>query len=238
MTTFNTDLMAYINTKFVYIENILKSTVTSMYLDLAAKQCNMERKILLQKLSLASYSLSEFAYAMGEGPGYFALKSGEIVYLSKCKPVEVEITNSEVCFQELPVNYKNKTQYMAPKTYTLQKYGTQIDCSFILPSAYFMEGLWMSNPENSKLQQTPQILKPDTQWSWTYEGPKNLMNTGLYSKDAMNKLQRHLLFPQEVDAAQNNMARETMGYNTIDQGLRLRPIIDEAMISKLVEDTN
>ncbi|KAF0702001.1 Integrase catalytic domain-containing protein [Aphis craccivora] len=106
ISTYNTDLMAYINTKFVYIQNILKTSITSMYIDLVTKQCNLERQILMQKLSLASYSLSEFAYSMAEGPGYTALKSGKIVYLLKCKPVDVELDRSHnACFQELPVLY-------------------------------------------------------------------------------------------------------------------------------------
>lgn len=125
---------------------------------------------------------------------------------------------------------------MAPKTHTLQQYGTEIDCSIILPSAYLIEGIWLSTPENSRLKQTPQILKPGTTWSWAYKGPDHLMNTGLYSKDAIYALQRHLLFPQDVDAAQNNLARQTMGYDVIDQGLKLRPFIDEEVISKLVEE--
>jgi len=28
---------------------------------------------------------------MGKGPGYMALNAGEVIYLLKCKPVEVEI---------------------------------------------------------------------------------------------------------------------------------------------------
>jgi len=240
ISTYNTDLMAYINTKFVYIQNILQATVTSMYIDLVTKQCQLERNILLQKLSLASYSLSEFAYTMGEGPGYTALKTGEIVYLIKCKPVDVELDRShKVCFQELPIIYNKQKLFMAPKTHTLQKYGTEIDCTIILPTGYLMEGEWISmSPEYNELGsgKIPQILKPQTTWTWTYRSPEHLMNAGLYSSDMINALQKHLLFPQEVDAAQSNLARQTMGYNTIDQGLKLKPYIDEQLISKLVED--
>ncbi|CAI6370234.1 unnamed protein product [Macrosiphum euphorbiae] len=238
ISTYNTDLMAYINTKFVYIQNILQASITSMYL--VTKQCNLERSILLQKLSLASYSLPEFAYAMGEGPGYTALKSGEIVYLIKCKPVEVELDRShKACFQELPIITQQQKLFMAPKTHTLQKYGTEIDCTFILPAGYFMEDEWISmSPQYNELDsgKTPQLLKPQTTWTWAYKSPQHLMNAGLYSSDMINALQKHLLFPQEVFAAQSNLARETMGYNTLDQGLKIRPYIDEQLISKLVEE--
>ncbi|CAI6358037.1 unnamed protein product [Macrosiphum euphorbiae] len=52
----------------------------------------------------------------------------------------------------------------------------------------------------------------------------------------INAYKNNLLFPQEVFAAQSNLARETMGYNTLDQGLKIRPYIDEQLISKLVEE--
>lgn len=77
--------MAYVNTKFVNIENFLKTFITALYADLVTKQFELERKILIQKLSLAT----EFAYAMGEGPGYTAMKAGGIIYLLKCTPVEL-----------------------------------------------------------------------------------------------------------------------------------------------------
>ena len=88
----NTDLMVYVNTKFVYIENFLKNTITSLYNELIKKQCEIERTQLL----LATYSLDEFAYAMGQGPGNIAIKSGEIIYLTKCKPVEVQYTQGKI----------------------------------------------------------------------------------------------------------------------------------------------
>ncbi|XP_050528139.1 uncharacterized protein LOC126898242 [Daktulosphaira vitifoliae] len=174
ISVFNTDLVAYMNTKFVYIENFLSSTVTAMYTDLVMKQCHLERQILKQKLAIASYSLSEFAYSMTDSPGFASLKSGEIIYLLKCKPVK-EI-------------------------------------------------------------QPPQTLMPEIEFTWQYKSPEFLMNAGLYSKENMNLFQRQLLFPQEINAAQSNMARETLGYTILDQGLRFKTLIDEMTINKLVEN--
>lgn len=91
----NTDLLAYVNTKFVYVENFFKSTITSLYNDIIKKQCDLERKILEQRLTLASSSISDFAYLMGGGPGFTAVKTGEIIYLIKCKKINVEISKKK-----------------------------------------------------------------------------------------------------------------------------------------------
>lgn len=55
-------------------------------------------------VTITSYSLSESVYIIEEGPGYTALKSGEIVYfyLIKYKPIEVTLSTTKAYFQELP----------------------------------------------------------------------------------------------------------------------------------------
>jgi len=55
------------------------------------------------------------------------MKAGEIIYLLKCKAVDVEINTLKTYFNELPIKHENKTYYMAHKTLTLQNYGTEID---------------------------------------------------------------------------------------------------------------
>jgi len=149
----NIDLMAYINTKLVYIKNRLKLSLTDLYTDLLQKQCKLERKMLLYKLTLATYNLPEFSYAMGEGPSFMAIKVGEIIYLIKCKAVEVKILYKEICYNELPVTHNNQSYFMAPKTRTLQKYGTEIDCNHLLPSAFYLDGDWfMVTPKISEIK--------------------------------------------------------------------------------------
>lgn len=99
---------------------------------------------------------------MGEGPGYTAMNSGEIIYLLKCKAVNVKINTLKTCFNELPIKYQNKTYYITPKKHTLQNYGTELDCNTILLPAFLLEGEWFGVPPTLREIKKPIILKLST----------------------------------------------------------------------------
>ncbi|KAE9533437.1 hypothetical protein AGLY_009075 [Aphis glycines] len=200
-------------------------------------QCILERQLLQQKLTLASNNLPEFAYIMGGGPGFTAVKHAEIIYLIKCKKVSVKVTKTDSCYNELPVLYNNQTFYMAPKTHSLQKYGTQINCNSLYPPAFNLDGNWYGFSPNVQEIKTPQKLKPNSAWTWTYKNLDFLMNSGIYNtKDTMKAFQQHIIYSQEMEAVKNNIVRQFMGYNTVNQGIQFKYLIDEHTLGKMVED--
>jgi len=58
------------------------------------------------------------------------------------------------------------------------------------------------------------------------------MIAGIYSHEIMNALQKHLLLPQEIEGAQKNIARQSLGHTYTDHGLRLQSLIDETPLDK------
>ncbi|XP_073972748.1 uncharacterized protein [Rhodnius prolixus] len=107
----NVDLIAYINTKIVYVERYIGEKLTSLYDDILQQRCLSQASIpiLSNLLALAYTSEDEFAYAYKKEPGYTALTRGEVIHLIKCVPVEVNVVETDTCYTEAAVKYRNTT---------------------------------------------------------------------------------------------------------------------------------
>lgn len=66
----NFDIFAYVNSKFVFTEKHIRGQMTRLYYDVLVKQCELERKILANALSIAAIAPDLFAYQLMKGPGY------------------------------------------------------------------------------------------------------------------------------------------------------------------------
>lgn len=119
---------------------------------------------------------------------------------------------------------------MTPKTHTLPQYDTEINYD-LLPWNFSLNGYCVRMTPEFREKKTPQTLNPFTQWMWTYKSPGHLTNA---TSDVMKALQRHIIFPQEIDGAQNNLVRHSMGYSLFEQNIKLKPFIDTELLNNLI----
>lgn len=85
---------------------------------------------LAVQLALAALNPSKFVYAYMSGPRYTANVISKVVHLIKCNPVEVnpvEVSAKRIsqCYSELPVSWKNKSFFIAPRTRLIQTHGIE-----------------------------------------------------------------------------------------------------------------
>ncbi|KAL6431965.1 hypothetical protein ACFW04_007415 [Cataglyphis niger] len=104
----NLDIFTYMNSKFVYVEKHIRTQINQLYRNILLQQCNLEQQMLQNALVIATQHLCPhiFAYHLMKGPGYMALRAGEVIHIVKCVPVEVRLARVEECHDQLPVKRK------------------------------------------------------------------------------------------------------------------------------------
>ena len=160
--------MAYMNSKFLYVEKNYKFQLKNLYHDVMLQKCNLEKKIIASALSLALLDPANFAYQVIGGPGYIGLVAGESVNLIKCISVPVKYRRTTSCYQELPVYKDDKEYFMAPRTHILTKTGTSVECNSLVPNMFLLGEMWFKFAPKISEAKKPQILQPGTQASWKY----------------------------------------------------------------------
>lgn len=237
ITVENLDIFAYMNSKFVYVEKHVKTQMNTLYNNILAQRCELEKQVLKNALSIASLIPDEFAWSIMKGPGYMAITAGEVIHIIKCVPVQVKVRHVDSCFEELPVQFRNLTIFMTPKTRILKRYGTERDCSTIVPVMYQIEDSWHRFSPRPIETIPPQELHPITKPSWKYSSPSALATSGIYSEADIDKLRDHIMFPTERAAVLNTLARGVTGHSYPPNSISLSNLLDEEALTKIAEGT-
>lgn len=232
----NLDIFAYVNSKFVYVEKHIRNQMTALYYNVMQQRCELEKEVIKNTLSFATFLPDEFAYRLMKGPGYMAVTAGEAIHIVKCIPVDVMVRKTKECFLELPITIRNTSLFLTPKSRILTKMGTERECSRELPTLYHIEDTWVQfTPEPQIRQIPPQQLKPMTSLSWKYLTPGPLAISGIYSEKDIEKLRDHIMFPAEKPALLNSVARGLNGYSINSDTISMYNLLDEKSLNKIAE---
>ena len=231
------DLITYVNTKFLYVEQSFKRTVNDMFVQTVYRRCLLHRDILKNRLIMAAVSPNAVATLVKNKLGYVSKVVGEVMYIMKCVPVPVEVRREKQCYVELPVTAYNKTFYMSPVTRILQDHAEQIQCNTIIPPMYFIDNRWIGFDPFPNLGIVPQELKVDSEEMPNFHSIKDLGAGGLYTYTEIRKAQDELLFNLERNALNNIIIRRVAGQDIQSQGFTTLSLFNKDEIKKLANHT-
>ncbi|XP_044744749.1 uncharacterized protein LOC123306695 [Coccinella septempunctata] len=139
----NADLMAYVNSKFLYVEQAYTRKLDQLYTDTVYRRCLLQREILRKRLLMAPSVPNTLSQLVKEHGGYVGRVLGEVLYIMRCVPRTVIVRRAEKCYNELPILVNNQSKFMAPVTRIIQTYAEEVDCNGLMPPLHKIDDQWM-----------------------------------------------------------------------------------------------
>ena len=191
------------------------------------KRCEIAMEEMRQALTIAHLSPDLFAYSLFCEAGYMAHKAGEAIHVIKCIPVEVLIANNtDECYEQLPVFWKDSLWFLTPVTRILIHKGTQVACNNLLPSFFKVNQGWISmNPKPVPVS-SPKSLQIFDDEALTLDSGSSSASAGLYSAEDMSNFMDKLMFPIEKQAILNDVARS----------INMEPVHDQSQFGNLISE--
>lgn len=228
------DLVTYFNSKITTVEHHLSTQLSLLYRKLVNELCKVEKSLLETRLISARINPQEFASNLMKSPGYTAVIAGEIIYIIQCKPAYVTLIPSLRCYQEIPVTKNNLTMFMSSVTHILQRHGTQIECTPLLPAKFRFGTQWYQIDGNVHRVLPPNKLSTEIKSSWKYDYLPNLMAVGIYDQKNVKKMHDMIYENEDRRSSSVVLHRTISGFTTDHQGFDFSHLINENVIETTI----
>lgn len=81
----------------------------------------------------------------------------------------------------------------------------------------------------------PLTMKPMTKPTWSYKNPEYLATSGIYTPNDIRELKERIMFPLEMPALLNNMAREMHSQPVADNEGTILKLLNEDAVGRIAE---
>jgi hypothetical protein len=110
--------------------------------DTIAEGCWIKGTLMELRRSQAAGMESLGGMANYFGVGHLVVRSGGVVYVTRCRMVVVELRNHTTCAQEIPVTYQGRDAYMEPLSLVIQRSATPVKCRKRTPPRWRIGKKW------------------------------------------------------------------------------------------------
>ena len=164
--------------------------VSEAFRQVSQTLCELDRKILGNKLQAIAGESTPYALMDLYGPGYTSYIAGAVAYIAKCVPVQLARAEYANCTHEIPVKYNGNPMFMNPITRIIQRHPTELPCSDVMQVRWQLTGdKWFCAGPQIRNCESPLLLEP--------LAPKKMdvdfttgMGRGIYTDDQLRAHQR------------------------------------------------
>jgi len=237
----NINLQLFYDVKLAIAMTKTKTSVEQLFHEMMSLRCNFRRESMFRFLTLARLSPTEFSYDFFQKPGFSAVVSGEVAYIIKCQIVEVSFREEDNCYNHIPVYQNNRSRYVNPRTKILSDVGEIVPCSNLMAPMFYLDGGWYKLLSRQLISAVkPKIIDPYDSVEWKFPEVNEIINSGIYSEDQMNKLQDIIMRPVESKAISTRFQSALKGDSVLPTGYSIENTIEtekflEKTGKKLVE---
>jgi hypothetical protein len=165
------------------------------FTQIVADMCTMKDKWNRNVIRDLSGADNKHALMERTGPGHQLTRSGAVVYITKCAPVNVTRTEYKNCTQEIPVladlgdGEGERLLFADPITYTLTATPVELPCDTVFPVRWFIQGRWFCS--------TPRVVTCDP------PGRLPINHDPFQERDHYTHLGSHAYTPAQIEAHKN-----------------------------------
>ena len=147
-----------IQTQISYLHLDLKITFHNHWDDFREELCGLDYRTLHTRLQAISDTNNPYSLRDIFGDGHSIKRAGAVAYVTKCIPVEVDISSFPNCTQEIPIKYRNTTQFADPITRIIKTFPQIIPCDPIHPVKWQIDGRWKDSLPGTSNSDPPRQL--------------------------------------------------------------------------------
>ncbi|XP_044005427.1 uncharacterized protein LOC122850330 [Aphidius gifuensis] len=227
------DLLTYVDSKFVFVERHIRTQLETLHIDFEINKCLLQKQILGNQISIAASSPDEFAYRYMGQPGYMAINAGEVIHLVKCAPIPAKLRHTEQCYNMLPVTVNRIPLFITPRTHIITHDAAVIPCNVPLPQMFYIENAWYKFTPKPTNTIEPVKLNPNRKSTWVYANIGDLANSGIYSKDDMERMRERIMFPVEQTSILNTFAARASSSNIVADSRSFMKVFGETDLQEM-----
>ena len=207
VTASDVRLPALSDSKLFYLFETRGEEQRKAYMELQLQICSNKRQIIRNKLQILRMLPPGQPGLISFDPPVVGIVMGEIIYMLKCRKVEVKLRATKTCFAEIPIMYGTTEMCMDPMSKIVQPSCRPIPCSTILKPAFFdMRGQWTSYGTKFASIHTPADYPINSSFSTlTWKSITTYEDGGLYNPDDVKDMLELLYQNKKIETVNSIM---------------------------------